>query len=149
MKRLVPRLLGILVALLFLYAGGLKALDPAAFARDIENYQILSAWPSAFLALYLPWLELLAAAALLLGRARQGALSMLLVLCVAFVTALASAWYRGLDINCGCFGENSSTVVTALIRAALLGGLIGWLLFNELRADKTACARSAQEPALR
>lgn len=146
MRRLLPRVLELLCAALFLYAGCTKAWDPASFARSIENYQLLPAWPSALMALYLPWLEMIAAGALIVGKTRQAALSILCGLCLVFVIALSTAWIRGLDIQCGCFGENSSTVVAALIRAALLGGLLFWLLIRETRGDKTACPR-VQHPA--
>ena len=132
MRRFLPRTLEVLLALLFLYAGVSKALDPATFARDVENYRLLSALPSGALALYLPWLEILAGLALLLNRLRAGSLALLLALSAAFSVALASAWLRGLDISCGCFGSGPSPVVPALIRALVLFACLAWLLRREL-----------------
>ena len=47
-----------LVALVWLAAGALKLIDPAAFARDIEHYRLVPAVVAATLSVYLPWLEL-------------------------------------------------------------------------------------------
>jgi hypothetical protein len=42
---------------------------------------------------------------------------------VIFCAAIASAWIRGLDIHCGCFGHSgtSSTLPFALVRSLGLG----------------------------
>jgi hypothetical protein len=133
MKRLLPRLLELLIALLFVYAGAAKALDPAAFTADVENYRLLPALPSAALAVYLPWLELVTSIALLFNRLRAASLLLLLAMSAAFSVALATAWARGLDISCGCFGTHGGTVVPALIRALVLLACLAWLLRRELR----------------
>lgn len=121
------------LGLLFVWAGAGKALDPAAFGRAIENYAILPALPSAAIALYLPWLEIIAGAALLLRRARTAALAILCALGLVFCIALGSALVRGLDIHCGCFSGSGTGVVPALIRAALLTLASGLLLRLRLR----------------
>jgi uncharacterized membrane protein YphA (DoxX/SURF4 family) len=58
------RIVDVIVAGIFIYAGVLKVLDPVQFAHDIDNYKILP-WPiSAALAFYLPWLEIFCGLAL-------------------------------------------------------------------------------------
>jgi putative oxidoreductase len=42
------------------------------------------------------------------GAARRSALRLLLVLTAVFIAAITSAWIRGLDIRCGCFGAAST-----------------------------------------
>jgi uncharacterized membrane protein YphA (DoxX/SURF4 family) len=117
---------------LFAYAGTAKLKDLPAFYRDILNYHILGprlAWP---LALYLPWLEVATAAGLLVPCLRRGSLFLLALLMGVFLLALASAWARGLDITCGCFGASSAPAhyPTLLLRdlglLAVLGLLLGW-----------------------
>src|SRR5436189_5359587 len=55
---IIWRIIGLIVTGIFLYAGALKALDPAQFASDIATYKILP-WPTrAPLTFYLPWLEI-------------------------------------------------------------------------------------------
>jgi len=128
----LPRLALVLELLLggfFVYAGALKAWDPAAFAADVSNYRILGPVLSGMMAVYLPWLELLAGGALLARRARTAALWIVLGLSLCFCAALGSALLRGLDISCGCLGGGSGgSLVPALLRASALMILSSWLL---------------------
>lgn len=122
MTNAVPwMILRALLSAVFLSAGITKALDPAAFALAIERYRLLP-WPiCAALALYLPWLEMLAALGVWWRSSRVGAYLLLAGLSVLFFGALASALLRGLDISCGCFGEAHETPLTwALFRTGLL-----------------------------
>lgn len=101
------RILDLIVACTFIYAGVLKALDPLRFAYDIDNYKILP-WPVGVgLAFYLPWLEILSGLALVVRRLYLGGLSVLTILVVVFIGATVAAKVRGLDITCGCFGHVS------------------------------------------
>ncbi len=97
----------VVVGGLFLWAGGMKAADPAAFARQIEDYRLLPPPACAALALYLPWLEIACAVGLVRRSFREGALWVLAILLAVFTLALLSAWARGLNITCGCFGSNA------------------------------------------
>ena len=78
------------------------------------------------LAITLPWIELLAALALLVGyRTRAGAI-ITASLMGLFVFVVAAALARGLDIECGCFGTaDASRVGTAkLQRDGMFGGVM-------------------------
>lgn len=97
-------------------AGALKLADPAAFARDIGNYQITSALWAGVAAVYLPWLELALAAGLFFPRFIRAARLLSVALLGLFCAALISALARGLDIRCGCFGSAGA------------GASIGWAL---------------------
>jgi uncharacterized membrane protein YphA (DoxX/SURF4 family) len=124
----------IVLAAVFLYAGGLKALDPAGFALSIDNYRLLPYPAAAALALYLPWLELGGGLAVLWPRIRPGALAVLLGLGLVFSGVIASAWLRSLDIGCGCFGGDAhgrSALAVSLLRSVFLVLLCGWLLGRE------------------
>lgn len=99
--------LGAIVGLTFVYAGALKAWDPVKFANDIQNFRMLS-WPVGVrLAFYLPWVEIIAGLALLVGWMRSGAIAILTGLTVIFIGATISARARGIDLECGCFGAAS------------------------------------------
>jgi putative oxidoreductase len=90
---------------LFVFAGATKAYDPGAFAIEIQRYQLVPWILSALASAYLPWLEMLAGALLLLKRFERGALLVIAFLLLVFTLALASAMFRGLSIDCGCFGK--------------------------------------------
>ena len=105
--RVLSRILNVVLAGIFIYAGILKAIDPVQFASDIDNYKILP-WPvSVALAFYLPWLEIFCALGLVFRFLYRGALSILSASTVVFTLATIAAKVRGLDITCGCFGHAS------------------------------------------
>lgn len=111
------------IAVLFLYAGAMKLRNPAAFAEEIENYRLLSRQLSVAASYYVPWLEILAAIALLAKPLRLGGWALSTALSGAFTVFVVSAWMRGLDISCGCFGSSSSPV--GLGAAARAAGILG------------------------
>jgi putative oxidoreductase len=118
----------------FLVAGVLKVIDPAHFAADIDHYRLLSYFAVAPLALYLPWLEIICGLAVITGAARRSALVLLLAMTAVFIVAIASAWMRGLDIRCGCFGAASTAPLAYdLAFDIVLCGVIVWLLRTEGR----------------
>jgi putative oxidoreductase len=114
---------------LFVFAGATKAYDPGAFAIEIQRYQLVPWIPGALAALYLPWLEMLVGALLLLKRLERGAVSLIACLLVVFSLALLSAMFRGLNIDCGCFGKvfAETGTILPLLRNILLLALTGFL----------------------
>jgi putative oxidoreductase len=119
----------IALGLLFVFAGVTKAYDPGAFAIEVERYHLIPWMLGAFLSVYLPWLEILVGVLLLLKRFEQGALLLITCLLFVFTFALASATFRGLGIDCGCFGKTFATTGTIfpLVRNVLLLALTGFL----------------------
>ena len=106
-RRFPWRIVDVIVAGIFIYAGAIKALDPVQFASDIDNYKIVP-WPvSVVLAFYLPWLEIFCGFALVVRLLYRGALSISTALILVFTLATVAAKVRGLDITCGCFGHAS------------------------------------------
>lgn len=105
--RLPPwgRMADLLIALMFLVSGLLKLANPAMFLEDMLGFPFLPYGLSYATALVLPWLELLAATAILLKRMRPGGMLLLAALMAAFIVFLAVARMYGIDANCGCFGD--------------------------------------------
>ncbi len=96
-----------------LYAGGAKIIDPAGFVADLGNYQLVPDAVAYGAGLLIPWIEVLCAAALLARSWRLGGWFLAFLLGAGFTFFVASAWLRGLDISCGCFGTGVRTPVTA------------------------------------
>jgi len=123
---------------LFLYAGAIKISDPGILLADIEGYRLLPyelAWGAA---LFLPPFEIFCGLALFLPGWRRSAAVLLSVLMAAFTIALLSAWVRGLDIQCGCFGkaeEGAETNFFWLVGRDL--AILAGLLFLVLRKKGT------------
>ncbi|MGA3171605.1 MAG: MauE/DoxX family redox-associated membrane protein [Chthoniobacteraceae bacterium] len=134
MTRPTQRIIAAIPGLVFFVFGCAKILDPAGFAVDIRNYRILPWTWGVLLALYLPWLEIVCGAALLLRRAYRGALSIIALLLAIFIAAYGSTRLRGLDINCGCFGHGVHRGYWAvLIGDALLLAIVIWLIREDAR----------------
>lgn len=124
----------------FIWAGAIKAWDPAAFAQSVEGYRLLPHAATVAVALYLPWLEILCGATLIIGRLRSGSILILSVLLLIFLAALISAWCRGLDINCGCFTislEPSGYLWPVMRDLLLLVGLVLLIIFKDTIPDKS------------
>jgi uncharacterized membrane protein YphA (DoxX/SURF4 family) len=120
------------VAAVLLVAGALKAWEPAAFYLDILNYRILPELPSALLAVYLPWFEIATGVCLFIPALRRGAALCASMMFVGFIAAVGAAWIRGLDVECGCFGNalrHGNLALTLAIDATLLAFSL-WLLFS-------------------
>lgn len=101
-------LLRLAIGGLFFYSGGIKLLDPAAFQIDVANFELIPWSLTGFVAVYLPWVEVLCGAALIAKRQLHGSVLILSLLMVLFILLVASAWARGLDVTCGCFGVSDS-----------------------------------------
>lgn len=118
----------VLMAGLLFIAATPKLLDPASFALSVANYRLTSPLGNYVVALWLPWLECVVALALMISSslARRGAWLLAIGLSGIFLIAVVSAWARGLDIACGCFGgAEKITLRDVLLRLALLAGTIG------------------------
>jgi putative oxidoreductase len=144
-------LIRLLVGGVFLYAGALKAVETQDFARDIRHYSIIP-WSDAILllAVYLPWLEIFAGLAVIFRRLYLGALIAIVGMTIIFTGALTSAWVRGLDISCGCFGKEKRSIRTdfpALLTRdlSILAGA-ALLLGSEWRRRKRATAFDKDAP---
>src|SRR3954471_15880424 len=93
---------------LFIYAGAVKLLDLEDFFWDVHHFG-LTPWDlSMVIAMFLPWVEITAGTALVVRRMARGALLILVALSAVFLGAIGSAWWRGLDITCGCFGKEEN-----------------------------------------
>lgn len=85
-------------------AGALKVPDPAAAERAVRAYQLLPEWLVGPMAFGLPVLEVAVGLALLVGVFVRTAALGSAALLVMFLVGVISAWSRGLQIDCGCFG---------------------------------------------
>ena len=106
----------------FIWTGLLKIMDPLEFAQSIANYRIFPRLLVFLLALILPWIELLCGLCLILGLFQETSTMILSGLLVGFLIMIIITLFRGIDIDCGCFGAFSRKVDFRLLLtdAALL-----------------------------
>ena len=136
--------LRLLLAGCFVYAGGLKAIHPGQLQITIERYHLVSSWTAWAAAAYLPYLEIFAALALFHPKTAAAGRVVLGTLLLVFVAALVSAWARGLNVVCGCFGGAAAEEPRYLwwiSRDLLLLGAIAWLHRIEGAANANAAKR--------
>jgi len=100
----------LLVGVVFIWAGLLKITDPLNFAQSLRNYQIFPQGISFFLALVLPWIEIICGILLILGIFRQASAFLISTLLFLFLALVLLTIARGIDIDCGCFGSLSQRV---------------------------------------
>ena len=108
MKWWILLVLRVFLGFVFLYAGLVKVFDPTNLAETVTNYKIspFDQQPyDMWLGYFLPILEVVVGLGLLLHVMPRGCSSMAALLSLGFLCATISVWVRGLDIDCGCFGD--------------------------------------------
>jgi putative oxidoreductase len=133
------RILHLVFGGVFLYAGVVKARSPMVFLDDIRSFEMLPDPYAALVAMFLPWLEIFAGLAVMSGWLRRGGLLVLNVSLVVFLVAILTAWARGIDIRCGCFGggsEAASNYIELIVRDIVLLALGLWLAFQQRTKNK-------------
>ena len=94
----------VLAAVLF-YASADKLLHPKDFAAAVKAYHILPDVLVTVTAVWLPWLELALGLSLVSGVWSEGAAVLTTGLFAAFWLALIVNYFRGIDVDCGCFSS--------------------------------------------
>ena len=143
-------LLRVLLGWIFLAAGWSKIGQTMPTLATIYSYQIVMPDGLAeFIAMTLPWVELLLAVLLFAGLFFPWTLLATAGVLVAFTVLTAQAWWRELDIDCGCFDFGAihpalavlSTPGGATLRNLVLLALAGALWWLWSPATITARAR--------
>jgi uncharacterized membrane protein YphA (DoxX/SURF4 family) len=104
-KQWVGLVARLVVGVVDLVAGLSKFSDPAGNVRAVRAYDLLPESLVPTVGHALPTVEMVIGALLILGlfTRAMGVLSALFF--IAFIIGISSAWARGLEINCGCFGN--------------------------------------------
>lgn len=125
-ERLWVRLACAITGVMFLVASFHKVRDPLAFAENIYHYQVLPDSLVNLVAIFLPWLEIVAGIALLaIPRLRLSSAWLLLGLLIFFTGLVGVTLARGIDVACGCF---SSSPDADRIGWTKLAENAGWIL---------------------
>ncbi|MDK8768297.1 MauE/DoxX family redox-associated membrane protein [Corynebacterium freneyi] len=92
------------LAAVWLWSGAVKLLNPLDSRQAIAAYELLPDSLIDLLAVALPSMELVLGLMLLLGVFLRWAGVASAIILAGFILGVASAWARGLSIDCGCFG---------------------------------------------
>ncbi len=116
------------VAAVFLFAAYSKLLHPTTslatnrmfFALQVDSYQLLPQWAVMLVASTLPWFELAVGLLLLASYPLRAVATVASLLLLGFFGAMLRTYFKGLEINCGCFGPGETLGVKTLLRDGLL-----------------------------
>jgi uncharacterized membrane protein YphA (DoxX/SURF4 family) len=92
-----------ILGLTFIYASYHKILAPADFAKIVYGYDLFPNGIINLIAIVLPFIELVAGLALILGIYPRSAVLIINGLLVMFIIVLAINLIRGHEFDCGCF----------------------------------------------
>jgi uncharacterized membrane protein YphA (DoxX/SURF4 family) len=90
------------------------------FAMAVDSYRMLPFWTVQLLAQWLPWFELALGALLVSGLALRWVGAATSGLLLVFIGAMVRAKILGLEINCGCFGNNEKLGALTILRDSSL-----------------------------
>jgi uncharacterized membrane protein YphA (DoxX/SURF4 family) len=148
---LVARL--ILGGVLFL-AGYLKVDEPDKSQMAVRAYEMLPISVANLLGLVLPFVEVAIGALLILGSLTRFMAALGGFTMVIFIIAIAQAWARGLNIDCGCFGGGGAVepgqtkYLQEILRDIGLVFLAAYLIrypSTKFSLDKNQNSKSSQE----
>ncbi|TQM75975.1 putative membrane protein YphA (DoxX/SURF4 family) [Thermopolyspora flexuosa] len=94
----------LVLAGVLIVAGWSKMGAPALSIQAVKAYELLPEAVAEIVGYVLPILEIVIGLLLVIGLLTRMAAIATAVLMLAFVIGIASAWARGLNIDCGCFG---------------------------------------------
>lgn len=118
------------LAVMWIYSGSTKLGNHMTVTQSIEAYEIFTPYWSNLLANIIGPAEIAGGLILMLGIKIRPAGWVSVGVLVLFVIGLASAYHRGLQLDCGCFGPNpegaSDDLLVAIVRDI---GLIAATLF--------------------
>ena len=114
------------VGAVFAFSGFTKVVDIDGTIRSVRAYRILPEAIVPTVGAGLPVLELGLAFLLLTGLLTRVAAIITVPVSAAFFIGVASAWARGLSIECGCFGNGGLTAnpVPGYVRELVLNAVL-------------------------
>ena len=104
MKQWIGLVARLVVGVIDLLAGLSKFSDPAGNVRAVRAYRILPESMVPTVGHALPTIEIVIGGLLILGLFTRPMAILSGLFFLAFIIGISSAWWRGLQIDCGCFG---------------------------------------------
>ncbi len=101
--RYLALILRLYIAGMFIYAGMYKINYAAEFAETIASYRMVPYWGVHFMAVTLPWIELICGIMLVCGIRVRSCIVVIGILLMMFTIGIAVNLLRGAPISCGCF----------------------------------------------
>jgi uncharacterized membrane protein YphA (DoxX/SURF4 family) len=138
-----------------LFAAGFLKIDKIHESQmAVRGYEMFPTAISNAFGLFLPFVEIVIGTLLILGALTRAMAALGGLIMVAFVIAVAQAWARGLNIDCGCFGGGGEVApgetkyLQVILRDAGLVFLAGYLIrypLTKFSLDKKSNQETSQE----
>jgi len=128
----------LVLGITFIYASYHKIADPAGFARILYGYAIFPDFSINFLAITIPFLELIAGFSLIFGLLSRSALLIINALLMGFIFLIGFNLLRGHEFDCGCFVFSSHDKILSnvfLLIRDILFLLSGIYLLRKIKAS--------------
>lgn len=117
----------IVMGVMMIYSGFIKALDPIVFESIIMKYNIIPNFFAPYPAIVLPYLEIIIGIFLVIGMRVKASAFLSMGLMVMFAVFIAINIARGESFDCGCFrfdwlglGISETISYTLLVRNFIL-----------------------------
>ncbi len=125
---------------IFIYAGYVKLKDPwELFALAVSSYNLLPLKMVEFVARTLPWAEVVIGLMLIVGFQLRIAATACSLLLLVFFSLIVRAYAKGMEISCGCFGNNEAISWRTLLRdGSMLAGSLLITMMAFMRRGRTA-----------
>lgn len=126
----------IVLGAVLVVAGWVKVVDITGSVQSVLAYEIFSYEVARIVGIALPVVEIAVGLLLVAGLLTRASAAVGGLLMVAFITGVASAWARGLAIDCGCFGTGGpvdpedTRYLTEILRDVGLLALAVWLVLR-------------------
>jgi len=122
---------------LFIWAGITKLFNLSDFESVLATYQLFPNWSIPWLAVTVPWLEVILGVCVLFPFTKKSAAVGIFSLNIVFILVLLSVLVRGITISCGCFGVELLPVGPWTVPLAILRDLLflvmAWCIFTPTR----------------
>jgi uncharacterized membrane protein YphA (DoxX/SURF4 family) len=134
--RAVTLVLRIALGAVFVYAAWTKLRTPwELFAMSIDSYQLLPLKAVELVARTLPWFELAVGLLLIAGFWLRSAATAVALLLAVFFGLMVRAYFKGMEIPCGCFGANDIISWKTLLRdGSMLAAALALVALSFLRS---------------
>ena len=130
----------LVLAAIFLLASIPKIVAPDEFSVAVFRYQLLPDAAVNLVAIFLPWVELVAAITILIPRTSAAAAAIIFGLLAVFTAAISIDLVRGIDISCGCFTLDANAGPIGwweVVRDVAFLTMAGFVLWSGLRPVKS------------
>jgi putative oxidoreductase len=120
------------IAWLFIDAGMYKINYAAEFAQTIASYQMVPYWGVNFMAIAMPWIEIICGILLVCGIRVRSSIVIAGALLVMFTLGIVINLLRNSPISCGCFHSGGDTISwQTLMRDLLWVGMTVHVFFYD------------------